>query len=196
MMTIHLHGALRRFGRQFRLDVKTPAEAIRALSVLCPGFRQHLRKHSEPGYHVVLGKRDLAADDLALPSSESTLRLVPVVAGANNPWVRVVIGAILIYATSGAYGWQGFAAGGAYAGAGTILSGIGMGLALGGIAQIVSGTPKAPNMGQQEDANNRPSFAFDGAVNTVGQGHPVPVLYGRMIVGSAVISAGLSAEPI
>jgi len=101
MMTIYLHGALRRFGRKFRLDVKTPAEAIRALSVLCPGFRQHLRKHSEPGYHVVLGRQDLAADDLALPSSETTLRLVPVVAGASNPWVRVIVGAILIYASWG-----------------------------------------------------------------------------------------------
>ena len=32
---------------------------------------------------------------------------------------------------------------------------------------------------------------FNGSVNTVGQGHPVPVGYGRLRVGSCVISAGI-----
>jgi predicted phage tail protein len=33
-------------------------------------------------------------------------------------------------------------------------------------------------------------------VNTTAQGHPVPVGYGRMIVGSAVISAGIDVDEI
>ncbi|HAM4861742.1 TPA: tail assembly protein, partial [Escherichia coli] len=33
---------MQRFGRRIDLRVKTGAEAIRALSLLLPGFRQHL----------------------------------------------------------------------------------------------------------------------------------------------------------
>jgi len=40
------------------------------------------------------------------------------------------------------------------------------------------------------------SYVFNGAVNTTAQGHPVPVGYGRMIVGSAVISAGIDVDEI
>ena len=38
---------------------------------------------------------------------------------------------------------------------------------------------------------NTPSYLFNGAVNTTAQGHPVPIGYGRLIVGSAVISASI-----
>lgn len=178
MMLIILHGHLRRFGNRFRLDVKTPAEAIRALGAVVPGFRAHLRKHSAPGYHVLVGKTDIDVDDLAAPIGEKTLRLVPVIAGANNPWVRTIVGVVLM--AVGTYFGQTWAVN------------LGAGLVMGGVAQMIAGSPKIS--ATQEAANNRPSFAFDGAVNTIGQGHPVPVLYGRMIVGSAVISAGLAAE--
>jgi predicted phage tail protein len=42
MVTIRLLGeAGRRFGRQFKLAVKTPAEAVRALCAQIPGLRQY-----------------------------------------------------------------------------------------------------------------------------------------------------------
>ncbi|HET6719066.1 MAG TPA: hypothetical protein VFH22_05445 [Rhodocyclaceae bacterium] len=179
-MLIVLHGHLRRFGNRFRLDVKTPAEAVRALCAVVPGFKAHLRQHSAPGYHVLVGKRDVDVEDLAAPIGEKTLRLVPVIAGASSPWVRTVVGAVLVVA--GTYFGQTWAVN------------IGYGMLFSGVSQLIAGHPKAP--GPQEEANNQPSFAFDGAVNTIGQGHPVPVLYGRMIVGSAVISAGLAAEAV
>ena len=52
--------------------------------------------------------------------------------------------------------------------------------------------PKTP--GAPERPENRPSYAFDGPVNTAAQGNPVPVCYGRLIVGSQVVSAGMMAE--
>ena len=36
-------------------------------------------------------------------------------------------------------------------------------------------------------------YHFNGVVNTTAQGNPVPLGYGRMIVGSAVVSAGIYA---
>lgn len=41
---------------------------------------------------------------------------------------------------------------------------------------------------------NSASYNFSGAVNTTIQGSAVPVMYGRMFVGSAVIAAGIVAE--
>jgi predicted phage tail protein len=35
-----------------------------------------------------------------------------------------------------------------------------------------------------ERPENKPSFLFDGPVNTITQGHPVPVGYGKAFVGS------------
>ena len=40
------------------------------------------------------------------------------------------------------------------------------------------------------------SYTFSGPVNTTAQGQPVPVGYGRLIVGGAVISAGITTEEI
>ena len=45
-----------------------------------------------------------------------------------------------------------------------------------------------------EGAGNQPSLAFDGAVNTMGQGGPVPLGYGRLLVGSQIISVGFSTN--
>ena len=40
MKTIRLYGELgKRFGREFKLDVQSPAEAVRALRVIVPGFQ-------------------------------------------------------------------------------------------------------------------------------------------------------------
>lgn len=49
-------------------------------------------------------------------------------------------------------------------------------------------------MNNGRGSSNQPSYVFNGAVNTESQGHPVPLCYGRMRVGSAVISAGIEAD--
>lgn len=46
----------------------------------------------------------------------------------------------------------------------------------------------------REAPENAPSYAFGGPVNTIAQGHPVGVLYGKRRIGGAVISAGIYAE--
>jgi len=72
---------------------------------------------------------------------------------------------------------------------------VGWSLIIGGAAQMLF-APKTPD-GPADKPDNKASYAFDGAVNTAAQGNPVPVLYGGpLIVGSQVISAGLSAEPL
>jgi predicted phage tail protein len=63
---------------------------------------------------------------------------------------------------------------------------LGMGLLLGGAAMMLA--PDVPDGSAGEGAEN---YLFGGPVNTVKQGEPIPLVYGRAIVGSKTISASL-----
>lgn len=64
--TIRLYGVLgATFGREYRLSVTSPKEAIRALSVIVPGFERFLNTSKQRGltYAVFSGKRNLLNDE-------------------------------------------------------------------------------------------------------------------------------------
>ena len=71
--------------------------------------------------------------------------------------------------------------------------GFGISMVLGGVVQLLS-PQQTYDSAASERPENRPSYNFNGPVNTTAQGHPVPLCYGRMIVGSAVISAGIETR--
>ena len=70
--------------------------------------------------------------------------------------------------------------------AGMALSYLGTGLLLGGAAMMLA--PDVPDGNSSEKAEN---YLFGGPVNTVKQGEPIPLVYGRAIVGSKTISASV-----
>jgi predicted phage tail protein len=196
LKTVKLYGDLGdRFGREFHLDVKNPAEAIRLLNANFKGFSRYFIDHSEPGYHILVGKQELGADELHHPvSSREEIKIVPVIAGSgDNPFTRIIIGAVLIWAT-GPYGLSVFQGTGALAGFAGTVGTFGTAMVLGGVSQLLFAppTPTAP----EESPENRPSYSFNGAVNTVRQGNPVQVGYGRLRVGSQMVSFGLFSDPI
>ncbi|MCF5944975.1 tail assembly protein, partial [Xanthomonas perforans] len=75
---------------------------------------------------------------------------------------------------------------------GVPLTNAGIAMVIGGVVQMLSPTQKG--LGTQDSPDNRPSYAFNGPVNTQAQGNPVPVAYGDTWTGSAVISGGIFAE--
>ena len=88
-------------------------------------------------------------------------------------------------------------AGGAFATAmGTAFSLVGAALVLGGISQAISPSPvQSGNVFERgREAAKMESFSFSGVVNTSKQGLPVPIAYGRLFVGSAVLSSGLDVD--
>lgn len=194
MLTVRLLGELgKRYGRKHRLDVRSPAEAVRALCANFRDFRQFVASSADRhvGYRVLIQKQDVSEAELHNPASQ-TITFVPVVAGANflKKLGGVILGAALIAAAF-------FLPPVALIGTMTLASvtfTIGVSMVLGGIAQLLSPTPKTPDT--NAGAANEPSYIFNGAVNTSAQGAAIPVGYGRMIVGSAVISAGISVEDI
>lgn len=192
MKTIILLGELgKRYGSRHRMDVKTPAEAIRALCANFKDFAAFMSSSQERnvGYRVLDMREDVAAKDLHTPAG-SQIAIVPVVAGGGGGMGQILLGAALIafaviappLAATVLFGTTTL---------GTVAFGIGVSLALGGVAQLLAPTPKQP-----DNTTEKNSYVFNGAVNTQAQGQPVPIGYGRMIVGSAVISAGIRVEDV
>tara|TARA_R100000781_G_scaffold95966_1_gene60055 strand:- start:325 stop:951 length:627 start_codon:yes stop_codon:yes gene_type:complete len=205
MKVVKVYGELKkRLGgkSQFKFDVRTPAEALKALCANFPGLDQWLLDSQKDGvaYKVLLGKERIHeenAEKLLLPWSEKeTFRITPVIAGAGGAG-RFLAGALLVgiaifnpVVGMGLAGGMGF---GAAAGAGfgammvAAAGNLGIYLMLSGVAQMLSPTPKAPDL----NANKIKNYSFSGILNTTSQGFPVPICYGRCFTGSAVISAGL-----
>jgi predicted phage tail protein len=184
---IKLTGELgRKFGRLHHLAVETPAEAVKALCTLFQGFRQELETAHLRGvrYRVLVGKAaispDNAKEQLQMQHSNSVdFTFSPVLVGSKRAGaLQTIIGAVLIVA-------------GVYFG-NSYLFNMGVALVLGGVIQMLS---PMPGTNQPDEANEtkKPNTQFSGPVNTSAQGNPVPICYGELAIGSAVISAGLSA---
>ncbi|MDF3832154.1 tail assembly protein [Cupriavidus basilensis] len=193
---IRLYGHLgKRFGRVHRFVVKSPAEAIAALKANFGAFENHLIQHNKPGYHVFVDEKNLGLDDLLAQTSAGVIKIVPVIAGRGKGGLQILIGAALIAAA--------FYTGGVMLAAdntliaattmGGIAFSMGVGLIVGGVAQMLT---KSPAMSSTERPDNKPSYAFNGPVNTTQQGNPVPICYGELIVGSQVIYAGITTDEI
>lgn len=194
---VRLYGKLgAQFGRVHRLAVANTAEAIRALCVVLPGFEQALASSEERGirYACFLGKRNIGEDEIRVPPGDDVIRIAPILAGAKQGGLfQTLLGAALIVAAfyfPPAAGLATLGTPGAIV-APMMLS-MGVSMALGGVSQMLS--PQQRGLSAKDGPDNGASYNFNGPVNTSAQGNPVPVLYGRMIVGSAVISAGIYAE--
>ena len=189
LKTIKLYGVLaKRFGKEFRLDVENTREAMRALCVQVPGFEHFMLHAHEQGleFAVFQDKQNISETELDMNTSAKVIKVVPKVKGAGGAFqtiigaVLVVVGAVMVFTGVGAP-------------IGTALIGAGVGMMVGGIAMMLM--PKIENQDQNQDGN-KANKGFGGAVTTVAQGNPVPVLYGQREVGGFIASAGQYPEDL
>ncbi len=193
MKTIKLYGVLaKKFGKEFRFDVASPREAVRALSAQLQGFETFMLTAHEHGltFAVFNDKHNIDETQIDMNTQADIIKIVPKVIGAGGK-VQTILGAVLVVvgAVVGVLtSWTGvgLAVGGA-------LIGAGVGLMVGGIAQMMM--PKTNAEDQNQDGN-RANKGFGGAVTTVAQGNPVPVLRGRYIMGGFIVNAGQYAEDV
>lgn len=191
---VRLYGWLgARFGREHRLAVASPAEAVRALCALLPGFERAVADSERRGvrFACFAGRRNLSEDELRYPVGADAIRIAPVLAGSKNGGLfQTVLGAALIAAAAIYSGGlaAAFSAGGLVQATATL----GLSMMLGGVAQMLS--PQQRLLSAKDRPENGASYNFNGPVNTMAQGNPVPLLYGEMFVGSATISAGIYSE--
>lgn len=190
LTTILLYGQLRQFGRSFRLSVRTPGEAIKALCVQIPGFERFLSNAKSRGieFAVFRGSKNLEEKELGF-SGEGDIRIAPIVTGSKRGGaLQTIIGAVLIVVglviTGGTFG------AGAPFGSAVIMMGASM--VAGGVIQMLS--PQAGGLKTSAAPENTPGYAFGSAKNTTASGNPVPLCYGRRRWGGAIISAAIYAE--
>lgn len=184
---VRLYGVLgKRFGRVHRLAVASASEAVRALCAVLDGFERWLFDNSEPGYHVFAGRVNLGADDLELPTgTKEVIRIVPAVTGAKRQGVlQTVAGAVLVVAGVMLSEFP-------MVGAAMVKMGVMM--MIGGVIQMLSPQHKT-SAGDKDKAAQ--SYGFNGPVNMDAEGGCVPLLYGRMLVGSVVISGGIMTSDL
>jgi predicted phage tail protein len=203
MKVVKVYGALRKFlgGRcRFEFEVDTPAQAIKALCVNFPDLEQWLIK-SDWGYRVTVGKERIGPENaelVCLPWSErEVFSIAPVIAGAGQGVGQIFAGIGLValaLVTGGAtIGLLGLAA---PLSVSSVLGTIGASLVLGGISQMISPQPNISPLVRGKEAARLESFSFSGINNTSQQGLPVPIAYGRVFAGSAVLSAGLDVDQL
>ena len=220
MKVVKVYGALRkRLGQcRFEFDVATPAQAIKALCVNFPGLEKWLidSERDGIGYRVAVSKEKATEENVApllMPfSDKEVFSITPVVTGAGRGTGSILLGAALIavaiaapgagfalsaggFTTTGAAATLVAAPGFALASSLAVAAGnIGIALVLTGVAQALSPQPEPSSMENGRDAAQLESFSITNVVNTSRQGLPVPIAYGRVFVGSAVLSSGLDVD--
>ena len=178
LKTIKLYGHLgKKFGKSFQLAVSTPAEAVRALSINLKGFKNYLKQYN---FHVFLDKMDIGGEELGSITTVNIIKIVPVTLGSGGIF-KVIIGvAMMIYAPTTSSAWFS----------------MGASMVLSGASEILFAPPRNKGGAQTEKPGSTPSYVFNGPVNTTGSGNPVSLCYGKVRVGSQVISAGLTSREI
>ena len=192
LKTIKLYGILaKKFGKEFRLDVENTREAMRALSMQIPGFEHFMLHAHEQGleFAVFQDKQNIGESEIDMSTNAKVIKVVPKVIGSGGA-VQAIIGAVLIVV--GVLVTIGTLGGGAPLGAALIGAGIGM--MVGGIAMMLM--PKTETTQDENQDGNKANKGFGGAVTTVAQGNPVPVLYGQREVGGFIASAGQYPEDL
>ncbi|CDG95688.1 Tail assembly protein I [Xenorhabdus bovienii str. puntauvense] len=197
MVKLQLGGHLRRFGRRYELEVRDAAEAVRCLCYQLKGFQQAI---SDGHIRVRIAGRDMTEKSVPAgmnhPLNDGDIvTIVPVVGGAGGNGVGMAI--LGVVAVAAAF-WTGggslaawASASGAAATAATGLAIAGVALISAGLASMLTKMPKGPEMGSSKTDGNQ---YFNSLENRIGQGYPVPIAYGEMVVGSNVISQGLETE--
>ena len=187
---VRLYGQLAEFvGRKvIEADLSSAAEAVRMLIANFPGLDGHM---VDRHYKVLVGDGTLTLDDLHNPVGQEEIKIVPVIVGAGGGTGAIIAGVALV-TFSLAFPGIGAAIGGALM---TKIGVLGGALILGGVAQLISPTPATPQ-GPDTVQDPRKSFSFSGIQNTSRGGTPVPIVYGKTLTGSVVISAGVDTEQV
>ncbi|MEM4720534.1 MAG: hypothetical protein QXT73_00555 [Candidatus Methanomethylicaceae archaeon] len=189
-------------GHEHILDVSSIGEALRALDANYPGFLSKIRRREK--YFVRVGDSidtglALSEPELLMEFSSGDFHISPVIEGegSRGKAIGMIILGIALVAVA-------FLAAPAGAGLSAVaieelgvtygqIALFGAGLALQGIVGLLTPVPSVPDYSAMESKTAK-SYLFTGGVNLTQQGGPVPIVYGEVVTGSVVVSAGVRVE--
>lgn len=151
------------------------------------GFKQ---KIMNGWFRVRINRNNINSDNLKSAmhtklTDNTVIHITPKTAGAKNGGVfSIIAGAALVVIG---------VVGNIYGGWGTPFIAAGIGMMVGGVAQMLTRTPKSNN---NSDENKRKSTSFSNLDNTAAQGAVMSVMCGRIMVGSRVLSEGVETMDV
>lgn len=181
---IKLHGRLAKiFGDSFEFfNIKKPIDAVNAINTIHKNFKDTIITDCKEGqnYELLVNKKSVNALSLQHKQKIEEIEIVPCIIG-HGPVAAIGIGAAAIGV-------------GAVVGFGTAMGAffltLGMGLIMAGITYLM--TPIPENEPREIEASVKTeSFLFQSQNNVASQGAPVRLGYGRLRVGSQVISSSV-----
>lgn len=188
MTTVLLHGFLgQKYGRSFRLNIDTPYEAIEAIDAGCPGFRHEYESYPEYVFRVKIGEDYVPAtkaqDYLSLKNGGKTISITPMLeTAASGKGILTAIAGVVLFVLDVAVFHTGY------------LAGLGLSLALGGVAQLLA-PPPVTNI-DNKSSKTKASYQFGSIVNVVKEGGPFGLKYGNGWQGMTLISLGVINKDI
>ena len=198
---IKLYGELANFvgHKEFEVKVETLSHAVSFLINNFAGIEEYMNPKY---YQVKVGNYSIDETEIHHPIGQEDIHFVPVIQGAGRGLGKILLGGALIalsfgvggvFASPLAFGAKGF--GFASAGLGAKAAfGIGAGLLLSGVSDMLFPVPKLPDFNSEQDP--RISFNFSGTQQTTRAGTPVPLVYGEIFTGSVVISGAVDTEQV
>ena len=198
--TIYLQGKMGElFGDVWNLNAATVAECMHGIDCQREGkLKQYLLDCTEKGikFTVQRGKELLDYDNLQMDLGEDDLIISPVPAGSGNKLLKVIVGFALLVVGAGMMG--GALSVSATTGAVTVNSygALAAGMAISMVGSVLLNSGVAEYMAPKKGMEKGDAFLFDGPVNNVKEGIPVPLAYGQILVGGTPISFGFSDSEV
>ena len=154
-------------------------------------------------YQVKVGDYKIDEKEINYPLGRQDIHFIPVISGQGGNVGKILLGGALIALSFGAGGFiskslvfgKGFGASFATASfAAKAAFGVGAGLLLTGVTDMLFPLPEPQKFNSEEDPQL--SFSFSGVQNTSRAGTPVPIVYGEIFTGSVVISAAVDTNQV
>jgi predicted phage tail protein len=196
LVKVKLHGKLGEAvgQKEWELEVSSVAEAIHAINVQTG---EKIRSHFLDGanlytkYQVIAdGKNcpflgDFKHNDLTIKKKNlKEIDIVPLIEGSDleNPWWAIGLGIVGLSLATTQWGVMASL---------TILTQ--------GLSNLLAKPPPPPENRQITNPSSDPaqlanSYLFSGPANVINEGGPVPLGYGRLMVGSQVILASYDVK--
>ena len=190
---VKLYGELADFVGHKELDavINSTADAIRFLVSNFPKLEAHM---ADRYYKVLVDDYDIDETELHNPIGQSDISIVPVITGAGGGLGRTLLGVALVGISLASGGGMGVFLKEGFTGLAAVGMNVGVGLTLMGVSEMLFPSPKPPDFSNEEDP--RISFSFSGIQNTSRAGTSHPIVYGEIVTGSVVISAGIDTNQV
>jgi predicted phage tail protein len=169
MTEIHLHGILgQKYGKLHKFSIKEPNDVVRALEANHEDFTKDLKNLLKDNivYSIVADNQWIQGNSYNKKDKIKRIDFVPTILGSGV--VTAIVISLVISVASAVYSY------------------------------VQAGKQQYPQIPGAEGVSsvNSKSLAFSNRENLAEQGNPVPLVYGRLKVGSFVIQSSIKSFPL